>query len=102
MNKVTTLHIKLAIAFVALNVLDAALSLTAIGKGGYELFPIARHILEQPTWVFWGFKIGMALIFTLVLLILSKRFPRQIKRIFIALVGVMLGVCLINMVGLLL
>ena len=91
---------KLAIAFVVLNILDAALTLRAIANGGYEAFPIARYLLTQPAWVFWCFKIGMALILTMTLLIFANRYPRQVGRIFIVLIGVTAGVCIVNLVGL--
>jgi hypothetical protein len=92
-------HLTLAIAFIALNILDASLTSAAIRKGGYELLPIARHILEQPSWVFWLFKVGLALIFALILVILSKKYPQQTKRILTILVGVMIGVCAINLIA---
>jgi len=101
-RKLEIRNIKLAIAFVALNILDAALTVAAMSKGGVsELNPIMRDLLGQPGWVFWGFKIGMALIFAFVLLILSNRYPRQIKRIFVILIAAMLGICLFNMMSLL-
>jgi len=91
--------IGLAIAFVGLSALDAALTLAGMNKGGVaELNPIMCPLLEQPEWVFWVFKIGMASIFALVLLIFSKRFPQQVKRIFIALVIAMVGLCLFNLI----
>ncbi len=92
------LNVKLAITFVGVNILDAALTLRAIANGGYELCSIPSLILRQPTWVFWCFKISTALIFALLLLILSDRFP-QVKRIFIILIGVMSGICLFNTIG---
>jgi len=85
-------NIKLAIAFVVLNILDAGLTVAALNKGG---------LLVQPGWVFWATKISLALVFALALLAFSNKYPRPIHRIFLALVGVMVGVCLINLVGLL-
>jgi hypothetical protein len=56
----------LAIAFVGLNALDAALTVAGMSKGGVaELNPIMCPLLEQSEWVFWVFKIGMASIFYL-------------------------------------
>jgi len=95
-------NIKLAIVFVVLNILDAALTVAALSKGGVcELNPIMRGLLVQPGWVFWTTKISLALVFALALLIFSNKYPRPIHRIFLALVGVMAGICLFNLVGLL-
>ena len=90
---------KLAIGFVALSVIDAALTLAVVGKG-YELNPVMRYLLEQPVWAFWVFKVGFALVFAVVLVRLSDRFPRQVKRILTILVVAMVGICLFNMIGL--
>jgi hypothetical protein len=94
-------HIKLAIAFVALNVLDAILTISAMNKGGVaELNPIARTFLEQSNWKFWAFKINTALIFVVLLLVFSNRFPHQTERIFTGLVIGMSGICLFNIISL--
>jgi len=94
-------NIKLAIAFVVLNILDAGLTVAALNKGGVcELNPIMSHLLEQPVWVFWATKISLTLIFALVLLAFSNKYPRPIHRIFLALVGVMVGICIFNGMGL--
>ena len=92
-------NIKLAIGLVALNIIDAVLTLAVVGKG-YELNPVMRYLLEQPVWAFWVFKVGFALVFAVVLVRLSDRFPRQVKRILTILVVAMVGVCLFNMIGL--
>ena len=94
-------NVKLAIAFVGLNVLDAVLTLAAMIQGElYELNPIMRKLLEQPGWMFWGFKIVAAIVCASLLLLLAAKYPRQIKRILTVLVVVMLGVCLVNTIGL--
>jgi len=89
----------LAGSFVGLSSLDAVLTKVVVGNGGYELNPVVRRILEQPEWVFWAFKIGGAIVCALVLLLLARRFPRQIKNILILLTVIMLGVCLFNLIG---
>ena len=92
---------KLAIAFVVLNIVDAALTVAVVSKGGVgELNPIMRQLLEQPIWVFWTTKISLALIFALALLIFSNKYPRQVHRIFLVLTGVMVGICVFNGIGL--
>jgi len=94
-------NIKLAIAFVGLNILDAALTITTMNKGGVaELNPIMRTFLGQSKWVFWIAKINLVLIFALLLLIFSKRHPQQVKRIFIILIAAMLGICVVNTISL--
>ena len=90
----------LAGIFVGLNVLDATLTTLAIGIGGYELNPIMRYFLEQPKETFVGTKIGIALVFALILLLASTRF--KVKRILSILVVCMTVICLFNGIGLLL
>jgi len=93
----TIRNITLAIAFVGLNVLDAALTVAAMDRGGVaEVNPIMRGLLGQSRWMFWEFKIGIAVFFALLLLFFSVKYPQQVKRIFIALIVAMVGVCLIN------
>ena len=92
-------NIRLAIGFVALSVIDAALTLAVVGKG-YEINSIMRYFLEQPVWAFWVLKVSLSLLFAMVLVRLSDRFPRQVKRILTFLVVAMVGVCLFNMIGL--
>jgi len=94
-------NIKLAVIFVGLNIIDAALTVAGMNRGRVcELNPIMSHLLEQPEWVFWATKISLALVFALVLLAFSNKYPRPIHRIFLILVGVMVGICLINLVSL--
>lgn len=90
---------ELAGSFVGLSALDATLTKVAVVNGGYELNPVMRHMLEQPEWIFWALKLGGAVVCALVLLLLARRFPCPIKRIFTLLTAIMLGVCLFNLVG---
>ena len=92
--------IGLAGIFIGLNALDTAITIAAMSKGGVaELNPIMRIVLSQPAWIFWYFKISLALLFTLILLIFANKFLRQISRIFIGLVIAMAGICLFNLIG---
>jgi len=91
--------IALSIAFVVLNALDAQLTLLAVGDGHTELNPIMRVLLAQPDWVFWSSKISWAMVFTLALVIASRTWPSQVRRIFIILVTVMSCVCILNLAG---
>lgn len=93
-------NIKLAVTFFVLNIVDTTLTQFATSNGGYELNPIMATFLKQPSWVFWWFKISLALTISLTLLILANKAPHAVKRIFIALVIAMAGVCIFNGVGL--
>ena len=95
-------NLKLAIAFVVLNIVDAAVTQIVINNGGLELNPIIGIVLRQPFWVFWWFKVSLALIVVLALLIVANKYPRSINRILIGLVIGMAGVCVFNGVGLVL
>lgn len=100
-KKVGRGHIKLAITFILLNVADAALTSKAIAAGGYELNPLMRYALQYPEWIFWWVKMSAVLIITFALLLASGRFPQPIKRIFMALIVVMVVICVFNTMGLL-
>jgi len=94
-------HVKLAIIFVALNMLDAVLTNIILSYGGRELNPIMVYLFEQPKWVAWTFEIGGTLVATFGLLLIATKYPREIKLIFVVLVVVMFAVCLYNGIGLL-
>ena len=91
--------ITLAIAFVLLNIVDAALTLLAVDNGATELNPIMRTLLEQPSWVFWSSKISWTLVFTLALIIAARKWPNPVKRILTVLVIITAVVCLLNLTG---
>ena len=93
-------HIKLAVIFVALNILDAILTNIIINAGGRELNPIMSYLFEQPKWVAWAFEIGGTLIAAFGLLLLAAYSPRFIKVVFITSIIIMGAVCLYNGVGL--
>ena len=94
-------HLKLAIVFVVLNILDAVLTNVILAEGGRELNPIMRFLFEQPKWVAWVFEVGGTIIITFALLLIATAYPRQIKIVFISLVILMSVVCLYNGIGLL-
>jgi len=94
-------NIKLAIVFVALNVIDGIFTLALFTRGGYELNPIMRQVLAcEVSWVFWLVKIGATLAFASLLLLVADRYYQQINRIFLILIGVMTGICIFNGMGL--
>lgn len=89
-------NLHLAIGFVLLNVLDAFLTLRAIATGGIECNPIMTVALRHGELAFWLIKIGSVLIIAFGLLLASSKFPIQIKRILVALIIAMAGICLWN------
>jgi len=93
-------HVKLAIAFVGLNVLDAILTNAILSRGGIELNPLMRYLFGQPKWVAWTFEIGGTIVVTFAFLLIATVYPRLVKIIFIALIVLMSAVCLYNVVGL--
>lgn len=93
---------KLAAAYVGLNVLDLLLTKQAIGQGAIELNPIMRYMLNQPELILWGFKVGVAAFFAVLLLLLHKRFEKPISTIFKLLVVAMGGICLFGITTLVL
>jgi len=87
----------LAVCFVGLNVLDAFLTKAAIdGRLGTELNPIMRLFVTQPLYKFVGIKVGLAVGIAAILILAAKDFPGPVKRILIALVICMIGICLFN------
>jgi len=93
-------HIKLAIIFVALNILDAILTNIIINAGGKELNPIMSYLFEQPKWVAWAFEVGGTVVVAFGLVLLAVSYPRFIKIVFVTMIIVMAAVCLYNGVGL--
>lgn len=101
-RKLETQNIKLAIAFVALNIVDAVLTRMADIRGTLcEANPVGRYFIEQSWRSLWEVKMVAVVGCTIIFLLLARRYPQQVKRIFIILIGVMLGVCLINAIGVL-
>lgn len=102
-RKIETGSIKLAIAFVALNILDIVLTRMADMNGTLcEANPVMRHFIEQSSWgAVWGIKFSVVAFVVALLLIESQRFPGFVQKLFIVLVGVMTGVCVVNLIGVL-
>lgn len=100
-NKIKNLeHLKLAVAFVGLNILDAILTKAIRDSGGIELNPVMQYLFEQPEWVAWTFEIVGTIAIAFVLLLLAVFSPRLIKGVFIGLIILMAFVCLYNGIGL--
>jgi len=94
-------HVKLAIIFVVLNIVDAILTNIIMKGGGIELNPIMRFLFEQPKWVAWFFEIGGTIVITFAFLLIATAYPRLVKILFIVLIIFMAFVCLYNGVALL-
>ena len=94
-------NIKLAACFVALNALDAALTQVSDARGTLqEANPVMRPLIERSWGLTWGVKMGIAIACACVLLWLSKKYPRQTRKVFIGLIALMIGVCVVGVVGL--
>jgi uncharacterized membrane protein YGL010W len=96
---------KLAVLFVALNVLDIGLTLYFVGNGtSTELNPVMVKILALPLPMILLYKILLPIVLVSVLIALSRfRIIRQkfnIGLILVLLVGGEIGICLFNLTGL--
>ena len=100
-GKLDTRSIKLAIAFVGLNILDIVLTRMADMNGTLcEANSVMRHFIEQSSWgTVWGIKFSAVALVVVLLLIESQRLPGFVQKLFTALVGVMTGVCVVNLIG---
>lgn len=92
---------KLGVIFVGLNSLDAALTQVGLTYfSGYEGNPLARAVIERSWADFWEFKVGLAVVGSLLFVVFAKRYP-YLRKVFIGGIGLMAGVCLFNLVALL-
>jgi len=89
-------HIKLAIVFVALNMLDALFTDMILNAGGTELNPMMRPLWEQARWIPWSVEIGSTLLVAFAFLILATYTPRLIKVVLIVLIICMAAACIHN------
>jgi len=89
-------HIKLAIVFVALNVLDAVLTDIALNAGKTEFNPIMRPLWEQARWIAWSVEIGSTVVIAFAFLVLATYSPRFIKVVLIVWTIYMAAVCIYN------
>jgi len=89
-------HIKLAIIFIALNVLDMFLTQIILLKGGWEANPIMKYPLGYSMALSWSIKLTAIISVTIVLLYCATFHPRPIKITFISIIGFMSIVCLYN------
>jgi hypothetical protein len=87
-------NIKLVVAFIVLNILDAILTNVALKAGGIESNPIMRYLREQGTGLTWGVEIGSAIVVAFAFLVLATYSPRFIKIVLIVAVIYMAAVCL--------
>lgn len=99
--RIKSRFIGLALAFIVLNIVDGILTQALASRGGYELNPIMRQVLElRIVSLFWIVKLGATVGAVLGLFWLANRYPRQLDRILLILIGVMTGVCVFNGIGL--
>jgi hypothetical protein len=88
---------RLGAIFVGLNSLDAALTQVGLTYfSGYEGNPLERLIISYSWLDFWRFKVGLALVGSLLFVAFAKRYPR-LRKVFIGGIGLMAGVCLFNL-----
>lgn len=96
------MNLKLAIALVALNILDAAVSQVSDARGTLcEGNPLMSLLIERSWGLTWCVKMGIIAGCTITLLWLSKRYPREIRKVFIGLIALMGVVCVVNVIELL-
>lgn len=96
-------NLKLAVWFIALNVLDAALSHTLDARGALiEANPVMRPLIEQSWALTWGVKMAVIIGLSIILLGLSKKYPREMRIVFIGSIALMVGVCVVGAIVLLL
>ena len=87
-------HIKLVIVFVALNIIDAALTNIILNAGGTELNPMMHYLWKRGIGLAWSVEIGSSLIVAFAFLILATYMPRLIKVVLIVWIIYMTVVCL--------
>jgi len=95
-------YVKLAIVFVALNVVDNALTHIGLNAGFRELNPVMASLWKRGAWVAWSIDIGASLAIALLVVLLASRSPRLMKALLIVLIIYIAVVCLWNTVYLLL
>lgn len=92
-----TKTLKLAFAFVGLNILDIILTKMAYAKGALiEVIPMMKNLIEISSGIAWTIKISVIILTTTLLLLFANRYPKQVNKIFIALIIVTV-ICVINL-----
>jgi len=76
-------HVKLAIAFVALNILDNALTHIGLNAGFRELNPVMASLWKRGAGMAWSIDIAASLAIALLLVLLTSYSPRLMKGVFI-------------------
>lgn len=97
--------LSLAIALMALSVLDAVFTLTLLARGGTELNPFMNFLLQHSVWAFTGFKMLLTGVPAIVLVAVGNLTLFGLIRarsLLAALVGLYLGlmvyhVCLLTL-----
>lgn len=99
------MRLKLAIAFILLNILDICLTLYFVGHGiSTELNPVMARVLTYPIIVILAYKILLPTLFMVAILWLSSQPIAQRVNwnlILVLLVVAESGICLFNLTGLL-
>jgi len=97
---VAFIGLKLAVAFIGLNTLDAYLTHKVVVEGsGYELNPLVRSVLETSPSHFWLWKVLGSAVLAGLLLLVARRFPRTAKNVLILCVGILLLICIWNIIS---
>lgn len=98
------MKLKLAIAFVLLNILDIGLTLYFVGHGiSTELNPVMAHVLTYPLLAILAYKVIVPILFMSIILWLSLQPTSQRVNwnlILILLVVAESAICLFNLTGL--
>lgn len=86
--------LSLAIALMALSILDAVFTLTLLARGGTELNPVMNALLQHSVWAFTGVKMLLTGIPAIVLVAVGNLTLFRVIRarsVLAALVGLYLG-----------
>ena len=89
-------HIKLAIVFVTLNILDNALTHIGLNAGFRELNPVMASLWKRGAGMAWSIDIAASLAIALLLVLLTSYSPRLMKGVFIISIIYMAAVCFWN------
>jgi hypothetical protein len=93
----------LAIAFVILNVLDILVTLNQVSSGAAtEVNPIMSAIINHSAWFSILYKVVLAVMVSTLLILASQRYERFALSTLRLLVGCIAGVCMFNIVGVIL
>ena len=89
---------KLGGTFLGLQVADIGLTLGLVGSGlAKEMNAVMAFFLEQPAWLLWSFKVGVAAIIVGVMIALADQHYKGIRWMLIAMIIIMTIVVLNNL-----